>query len=116
MSYIPDPFNYTMKRNPPKAGQEVREIVAGLSHDEIRQMAWEKLSEALQAVDARRYPDTAVRLSNAVLDRLDGKPVANVNLNTTTMLVANTKADASLLKRIRQELITDATYETLDNQ
>jgi hypothetical protein len=73
-------------------------------------MAIEKLSEAMQGVDAKRQPDLAIRIANAVLDRTRGKPVANVKMdNTLSVLVSNVKTDKALLDRIRQDLIA-GTY------
>lgn len=77
MTYIPDPANYTMKGNiepKPQPIPVVKPYIAELTDEQLRKLAREKLSEALQAVDASKERDLAIRLSNAVLDRVDGKP------------------------------------------
>lgn len=88
--------------------------VKDMTQAEACALAWDKLTEALQAIDAAKYPDLAIRLSNAILDRVQGKPTATVTVNSTTTLINSVKADTALLQRVRQELITDATYETVN--
>ena len=91
---LPNPLkNFTPRRNPPKeaqiddkTAQTGLEYVKGLSNEQLETVAIEKLSEALQLLDASKYPDIAVRLANAVLDRTRGKPaqsITQLNVNTT---------------------------------
>ena len=55
------------------------ETIANMTKEELSTMALEKLSIALQCVDARTNPELTVRLSNAVLDRIDGRPGQSQN-------------------------------------
>jgi hypothetical protein len=93
--------------------------IANLSEEQLCSIAIEKLSQAIQTIDATKAPDLAVRLSNAVLDRIKGKPAQSITstVNTTmSMLISNVKTDDALIARIKADLIA-GTYGdcVLDN-
>ena len=58
----------------------VREFVPDLTDDELRKLAREKLSEALQAIDPQTQPELTRKLAAEVKDRLDGRPVQAVDV------------------------------------
>lgn len=86
--YIPDPVKDFIPRYVPpvaKGGQKI--FIANLSDDELRSLAREKLSEALQAIDAVAQPELTRKLCAEVKDRLDGKPAQAVTLDATVRQV-----------------------------
>jgi hypothetical protein len=60
-----------------------------LTDDELRSLAIEKLSHALQAIDPLTQPEMTRKLCAEVKDRLDGKPGQQItmdqNLNVVTV-------------------------------
>ncbi len=82
--YIPDPFkNFTPRANPPRAAQSAQEIDAapftpGLTDDQLKTMAREKLSELLQGIDARTSPSLLLSVAREVMDRIEGKPTQRI--------------------------------------
>ena len=64
-------------------------FIAGMSDDELRSLAREKLSEALQFIDPATQPELTRKLCAEVKDRLDGRPaqqmVIDQNLNVVTV-------------------------------
>lgn len=64
-------------------------FVENLSDDELRLLAREKLSEALQAINPQEQPELTRKLVAEVKDRLDGKPGQQItvdqNLNVVTV-------------------------------
>ncbi len=58
-------------------------FIPDLSDDELRKLAREKLSEALQAIDPATQPGMTRALCAEVKDRLDGKPAQSINMDAT---------------------------------
>ncbi len=95
-----------------KATADSNPFIPDMTDDDLRKLARERLSEVLQSVKGTSQPDLTIRAVNAVLDRLDGKPVANVKVdNTFQMLVSNVKADDALLARVRRDLLAAQPIE-----
>lgn len=71
-------------QTPPAA---VKTLIKDMSKDDLRSLAIETISEALQSVNATLEPELAIKIANAALDRIDGKPgqavtmVSTVNVN-----------------------------------
>ena len=78
-----DPTKYKMKENKrlslPVASRPVYR--AHLTDDELRKVAREKLSEALQVVDPTAQPELTRKLCAELMDRLDGKPSQVITQN-----------------------------------
>lgn len=100
-----DPANYTMK--PPRAAPqmaqgEAKVFIEGLGDDELRKMAREKLSELLQAMDAKTSPSLLLSVAREIMDRLDGKPTQAVKVDTTVkgavLHLHNVELSAELLR------------------
>lgn len=90
MTYIPDPANYTMKANTQKpiaVVTEAKGFVADMTDDELRKLAREKLSKALQAIDAVNQPEMTRKLCAELMDRLDGKPGQAITMDATVRQV-----------------------------
>lgn len=81
------PANYAMKGNRPKERQETRVFLPDLTDDQLRKLAREKLSEALQAIDAVQQPELTRKLCAEVKDRLDGKPAQSLQLDANVNMV-----------------------------
>lgn len=58
-----------------------------LTDDELRKLAREKLSEALQAVSPSTQPELTRKLCAELMDRLDGKPGQSVTLDANIRTV-----------------------------
>lgn len=56
-----------------------RSYVADMTDDQLRKLAREKLSEALQSVDPVGQPAMTQKLCSELMDRLDGKPMQMVH-------------------------------------
>lgn len=118
---LPNPLkNFTPRRSPEKKEQsapksDTLEYVKGLSNDQLEVIAIEKLSEALQTVNATDKPDLAARLANAILDRTRGKPaqsitqVSTVNVNLMAQEIQQQSIAAV------QEALLRLTAPTIDN-
>ncbi len=84
--YIPDPVkNFTPRQNPPKipGGGIKPKFIRDLTDNELRKIAREKLSEAIQTVDAVEQPELTRRLCAELMDRLDGKPGQAITVDQT---------------------------------
>lgn len=86
-----DPANYTMK--PPRAAPqmvqgEAKAFVEGLSDDELRKLAREQLSKALQYVDAVTQPEMTRKLCAELMDRLDGRPAQYIEQRSLVATLA----------------------------
>lgn len=91
---------------PNAASSNMLGYIANLSDDDLRVLAREKLSQALQAIDPASQPELTRKLCAEVKDRLDGKPVQAINqTSTVAMLVQSVQPDVELLKRIKNDLI-----------
>lgn len=91
-----------------EAHTEAKAFIPDMDDDQLRKLAREKLSMALQAIDPVKQPELTKKLSAEVKDRLDGKPAQSITStvhSTVAMLVANVKTDDMLLARIKQDLL-----------
>lgn len=78
--YIPPP--HVMK--PIKAViAPARSFIPDMTDDDLRKLAREKLSEALQSVDPVTQPAMTQKLCSELMDRLDGKPAQAMTLDAT---------------------------------
>ena len=89
-SHLPDeihPFkNFTPRQNvrkPLEAPSEEKFFLPDLTDDELRKLAREKLSKALQAIDAVSQPEMTRKLCAELMDRLDGKPGQAITMDAT---------------------------------
>lgn len=87
-NYPPElhPANYEMKRNrqkPSEPHSEAKPLIPDMTNDELRKLAREKLSMALQAVDPLEQPEMTRKLCAELMDRLDGKPMQQQVLDMT---------------------------------
>lgn len=126
-----DPLkNFTPRQNPPKLPPvDMAKIVKpGLTDEELRGMAREKLSELLQAIDARTAPSLLLSVAREVLDRLEGKPTQRIEqkvehsskgaatemTNDQLLLVLQTAQASGMLppgvKLLGNDLVVDAVY------
>jgi len=83
---IPDPKNYEMKgnKNPPQTPVlSVKAFIPDMDDEQLRKLAREKLSEALQAIDPVAQPAMTRVLCAEVKDRLDGKPSQAISMDAT---------------------------------
>ncbi len=62
-------------------------FLPNLTDDELRTLAREKLSQALQAIDPTSQPELTRKLCAEVKDRLDGKPMQAMSLDATVRTV-----------------------------
>lgn len=86
---IPDPTKYKMKGNKEKPADQSRMMpvyVPNLTDDELRKMAREKLSEALQLVNPLAQPELTRKLCAELMDRIDGKPAQVITQNINNRL------------------------------
>lgn len=58
-----------------------------LTDDQLRKLAREKLSQALQAIDPTKQPELTRKLCAELMDRLDGKPGQSVTLDANIRTV-----------------------------
>lgn len=85
-------------------------FLPNLTDDELRSLAREKLSEALQAIDAVSEPEMTRKLCAEVKDRLEGKPAQAMTLDAN-MKVINVNATVTFVPaRIDNKII-----EVVDN-
>lgn len=125
--FIPNPLkNFKPRINPPKVHLDAsRKIAQGLSDEELRTMAREKLSELLQAIDARTAPSLLLSVVREVLDRLEGRPTQRIEqkvehsskgmvgeMTNEQLLAALRKADAAGLLPAGTKLLGDGTVVT----
>jgi len=99
-----DPANYTMK--PPKSAPQTplaapKAFIPDMSDDELRKLSREKLSEALQAVDAVTAPEMTRKLCAELMDRLDGKPaqIQTVDMSVRGALISFSTSDDEILRQ-----------------
>ncbi len=87
-----------------------------LSDDDLRLLAREKLSEALQAIDPRQCPELTRKLCAEVKDRLDGRPVQAVDL-TQKIGIVQIVLEASKQRQNMTQLGVDSviTPMVIDN-
>jgi hypothetical protein len=53
-------------------------VIPGLSDDDLRSIAREKLSELLQSIDAKQSPSLLLSVAREVMDRIEGKPTQRI--------------------------------------
>lgn len=81
-------------------------FIPDMDDNQLRKLAREKLSQALQAIDPVAQPGMTKALCAEVKDRLDGKAVQAINqTSTVAMLVQSVQPDVELLKRIKADLL-----------
>ena len=83
---------------------EAKTFIPDLSDDDLRKLAREKLSEALQAIDPATQPELTRKLCAEVKDRLDGKPAQQVTVDQTLRTV-NVIANISFIPARREEVL-----------
>jgi len=102
---IPDPTKYTMKGNkktPAELSRPMPMYVPDLTDDELRKMAREKLSEALQMVNPLSHPELTRKLCAELMDRIDGKPAQVITQNINNRL---TFFDARAVEQLKPKVI-----------
>lgn len=75
-AFKPPPMKYGNET--PAQAIVAKTVVRDLTDDQLRQMAREKLSELLQAIDAKTAPSLLLSVAREVLDRLEGKPTQRI--------------------------------------
>ncbi len=79
--FLDPTHNFTPRQNPSKPIEplvvqtKAGSFLPNLTDDELRTLAREKLSQALQAVDPVTQPELTRKIAAEVKDRLDGKPM-----------------------------------------
>lgn len=84
--FVPNPANYQMKHNPERPlgpRTDAKAFVPNLTDHQLRSLAREKLSGALQAIDPLEQPELTRKLCAELMDRLDGRPSQSVHLDAT---------------------------------
>lgn len=79
--------------------------VADLTDDQLRKLAREKLSQALQAIDPTNQPEMTRKLCAELMDRLDGKPaqMQTLDIHTKTEIVSISLTDQQILKKYLEQ-------------
>lgn len=62
-------------------------VIPDMSDDDLRKLAREKFSAALQAIDPKNQPELTRKLCAELMDRLDGKPAQSVQVDATVRQV-----------------------------
>lgn len=110
--FVFDPTNYQMK--PPRSvpqtpPTEAKAFIPDLSDDELRKLAREQLSKALQHIDAVAQPEMTRKLCAELMDRLDGRPAQAMTVDTTIKgaveHIHNVELSAELLKEQIQRIL-----------
>lgn len=117
--FIPDPTkNFTPRQNTPSipAGGIKPVIIPDLTDNELRKLAREKLSAAIQAVDAIDQPELTRRLCAELMDRLDGKPGQAITMDAK-MQVVTVNANIEFIPVKRDKVIQGAVSnpQVIDN-
>lgn len=86
------------------AHSSVATFIPDLTDDDLRKLAREKLSEALQAVNPVEQPELTRRLCAEVKDRLDGKPGQQVTVDQTLRHIT-LNANIEFIPANREKLI-----------
>ena len=73
---------------PDSAKPEGKTFIPDMTDDQLRKLAREKLSGALQAVDAVLQPELTRKLCAELMDRLDGKPAQAMTLDATMRTIS----------------------------
>ncbi len=96
---------------------EVAQFIPNMTDDDLRKLAREKLSEALQAIDPRDEPELTRRLCAEVKDRLDGKPGQAVTIDQTLRHIT-LNANVQFIPARSEKLIIDGVGNTqvIENQ
>ena len=71
----------------PTPPTSVKPFVEDMTDDQLRKLAREQLSKALQAVDAVESPEMTRKLCAELMDRLDGKPGQAITMDANLNVV-----------------------------
>lgn len=130
MTFIPDPSNYTMKRNPMVRPQSQHIdpdslFQKDMTDEDLKKLAKEKLSYLLQGVDAETSPSLLLSVCREIMDRIEGKPtqrieqkvehtskLASTEMTNDQLIAALRKAEADGLLPRGTKLLQDGTVIT----
>lgn len=103
-----DPFkDFTPRGNKPtEARTASKDFIAELSDDQLRKLAREQLSMALQAVNPIHQPEMTRKLCAELLDRLDGKPGQAITMDANVNVVT-VNATVEFIRASRDNLVID---------
>jgi hypothetical protein len=92
-------------------------FVKDMDDDQLRLLAREKLSEALQAINPVHQPELTRKLCAEVKDRLDGKPGQAITLDANIRTVT-VNANIEFVQPNRERLVnpTPAIGQVIDNE
>jgi hypothetical protein len=114
-----DPANYTMK--PPKSAPQMppaapKAFIPDLTDDQLRKLAREQLSKALQHVDPIEQPEMTRKLCAELMDRLDGKPGQAITMDAN-LRVVTVNANIEFIQSARDKVIEVAVdkMQVIDN-
>lgn len=84
-----DPANYQMKQNPITVIKPVQEVsfIPDMDDAQLRKLAREKLSRALQGISPEDQPEMTRKLCAELMDRLDGKPGQAITMDAKISVV-----------------------------
>lgn len=105
--FVPNPSNYVMKGNAKNALQahtEVKAYIPDLDDTQLRKLAREQLSKALQTIDPIYQPEMTRKLCAELLDRLDGKPGQAITMQAD-LNVVTVNANISFIPAVRDKVI-----------
>ncbi len=83
-------------------------FVPDMSDDQLRKLAREQLSKALQHVDAVSQPEMTRKLCAELMDRLDGRPAQSVDVTGKIGIV---QIVAQMGKREKNQLIDHVSHD-----
>lgn len=89
---------------PKPAIREPSNFIPNMDKAQLASLALEKLSEALQAIDATLQPQLAKNISEAVLDRCEGKPGQAITLDANIRTVT-VNANIEFVQPNRERLV-----------
>lgn len=101
-----------------EARTEAQTLLPDLTDTELRKLAREKLSHALQAVSPTQQPELTRKLCAELMDRLDGKPAQAITMDATmrqiTVNATIRFADQHMV--IDNDTIPSKAIEAIDNK
>ncbi len=106
--------NFVPKGNPPSVTQSTPQEVSfipDMDDAQLRKLAREKLSRALQAISPTDQPEMTRKLCAELMDRIDGKPTQAVTMNAD-LKVVTVNANINFIPAGRDNLI-DAAVDNL---
>lgn len=104
-----DPLPQNMQTG--RDGGKGKVFIPDLSDDELRTLAREKLSAALQHIDPLEHPEMTRKLCAEVKDRLDGKPTQAIK--QTTDININVMQERQIEARANMKAIMQLAREKL---